>query len=135
MGFLPEVKVWNLLHDGSIESIVNHPDGTVILEVSIDYLTELMQPPQQSLFITLHNCTSVQYLQSNDGEYEESNLTQAIGSGILEANDASSLVTIWLDDGKLITSYSKITLNLADGSTLPIEYLEQIATSYWNTLN
>jgi len=127
-------ELWNLLHDGSIEDVVQL-DEIVQLTVSIEYLCETMGLENSSLRLDLHPCRAISYehFGGNAPGTSPSALTQLIGSGILSAERCDQRMTVWLDDGKLTVDYDRVELRTAEGAVISIEELQTAAKKYWES--
>src|SRR4028118_1720642 len=51
-----DIAVWNLCHDGSIDAVRGNVPGDLELDVSIEYLRQMVEPPGSGFRILLRQC-------------------------------------------------------------------------------
>lgn len=129
--------LWNVLHDGIIESISGTVPGEVQLRVGITYLRELFEDPGESVLITLHDCTRVSFKDCDTSE----TISDLAAISALELEILSTEV-----DDQLFCSYggprdfpcgtlafeaAGFSLALDTGRPIELEDLFAVATTYW----
>jgi len=122
-------EIWNLLHDGSMESLER--DGADLhLVVAIQYLAEVLQPGSQELLIVLHDCSTFEYTDWETGT-PTTELSRIQGIEILSTDSKSLPAKISTPEGDLMADFTSFSLKLADGTPCSVEQLRQAAESYW----
>ena len=124
-------SVWNLFHDGSVDSVAGSVPGIVTIEVSIPYLRERISEPGQTFTVTLHNCTRFVYR-----DYDNEDFSDDFGRiadarpGILSASMKGETCVVHGDCGvfEMVAADGSLSVN---GKLLLLSDLFQVATSYW----
>lgn len=132
--------LWNVLHDGTIDSISGTVPGEIQLRVGITYLRELFGDPGESILITLHDCTRVSFKDCDT----PGTITDLAAIATLELEILSTEV----DDqvfctyciygtpnqtryGTLAFEAAGFSLALDTGRPIELEDLFTVATTYW----
>ena len=123
-------EIWNLLHDGSLESL--KLDGTDLhLSVGIRYLAEILQPGSQDFLLTLHGCATFEYTDW-ETETPTTDLSRIQDLEILGTDSESRPAKISTSEGDLLVDFTGFSLKLANGVPCSMEQLRQAAGSYWD---
>ena len=121
-------SVWELLHDGVVEAVERQGDR-LVLDVAIEYLTELLEPGAGPLRLTLVGLRHLRFTPY-DGEPTEDPAALA-DLELLSARCQDGRLEVCTADGTLELAYAGVDIHLADGSSLTVPELEQIAAAYW----
>lgn len=133
--------IWDVLHDGSIDSISGTVPGTVIMNVGIEYLRERFEDPGTLLCIKLRACTRFAYRAYDQTEFvTELDEILANDPDILGSFGSDSEFGGEVSDGMSVLGGSKGlieiraesgTLSLDSGREISLDELKAVATGYW----
>lgn len=138
--------LWNLLHDGHVESIVGSVPGEIRLGISIGYLRELFDDPGERFDLILHECTefSFQELEGEAGAALPRELAayatpadfpslQEWGLEILSAEESGKIHCFISRGiyGTLSVSAQGFSLLLDSGREITLGELDEAAVAYW----
>lgn len=132
-----DVSIWNVLHDGSIESASGQIPGTVSLGIDIQYLRERFSDAGRLFILTLENCTRFEFQP-----YDENTLTSLDEIAkrdvqILSADDTGGKIEISCAihrgaGGVLRVVAAHYALALDSGRKISYQEIERVADEYWN---
>jgi hypothetical protein len=124
-------SIWNVLHDGCIDSVAGSIPGVIMIEVSIEYLRQRIQEPGDTMTITLLNCTRFVYRDyQGDASTSDLHVVSEACPGILSAAMQDDVCVVHCDCGvfEFIAKDGSLTIN---GSPYLLADLLQVAKEYW----
>jgi hypothetical protein len=130
-----DVAIWNLFHDGSIESCSGDVPGDLTLAVSIDYLREMIEPAGELFFVDVRGCTLLE-LQSwaDDSVASGADALNAIQPEILSGSEEDDRAIVICNGYELRLRYDAIGVRLDTGAPLTIDEIDAVAERYWSRL-
>lgn len=128
--------LWNVLHDGSIDSISGSVPGEISLSVGISYLRDLFEDPGESIAITLHDCTRISFKDADRLEaIEDIAAISALELGILSTEVGHEVFCSHRHGGACCGTLSIVaagfSLSLDTGRPIELEDLFAAAETYW----
>jgi hypothetical protein len=126
-----EYAVWNMLHDGSIESITGAVPGDVDLRVGIEYLCEKLPTGADGILIHLRGCRHFEYRPFEGDAVTQLCEIAAADLEVLSAEEVDGTVSVCCARGFLRLVYGKVDCSLAEGEAISQEELQSAAHRYW----
>jgi hypothetical protein len=123
-------KLWNLLHDGSLEKINGSVPGDLSLNISISYLRNRFSGEGAGFTIVLLKCTEFSFQP-----YDQQPLTDLASIAVRSPEILSAVVSdplsICCVEGTLFLRYESARIQLDTGDDVSLDALESASTAYW----
>ncbi len=127
-----KIEIFNLLHDGVITDIRGSIPGELTLVVDCEYLRERIPDLGNAFLIRLGGCSSFRYeTNSSDRVIEDLSEIVALQCDILSAEKKDEEVVVYTGPGQLVLMFNKISVATNESTSLSVEDLNSVATSYW----
>lgn len=136
------LRVWHLLHDGSVVAIEGSVPGDLTIVVEIAYLRCLLPEPGDRFLVRLIGCSLLEYHrflidQTLIGDFTDN---EAEEPEILDARLADQAVVLAMTVGagtyrELWMRYQGLSVTLEDGRPVAIEELVELAERSVDELN
>ena len=130
-----ELDLWNVLHDGGIDSISGSVPGEVRLTVGITYLRELFEDPGESVLITLHDCTFFSFRPwDTDESVADLAAISALELEVLSVEEGGGIVCAVsaIPAGVLLIKATGFSLALDNDRPIELEDLLAVAKTHWD---
>lgn len=133
--FFPDI--WDVLHDGSIESVARSTRSTLVVDVGIEYLLERFDPPAKFLRIELADCNHFAFKEYGESDWIEdlpsiTDICLGILSSELRRSETDATVVIHCDDGVIELTASGGSLSLDGERAITLDDLKRVASEYWD---
>lgn len=128
-----DAAIWNLFHDGTIESCAGDVPGDLTLAVSIDYLRKMIEPGGEFFFLDVRGCTLME-LQSwaDDSVASGADALNTIQPEILSGSEEGDRVIVICNGYEMRMRYDAIAVWLDTGAPLTIDEIDAVAEKYWS---
>ena len=123
--------LWNIFHDGSIETIVGSVPGIVRLSVAIVYLREMLPGEGTGFKVVLSGCTEFSHAEFDRPSITDLSAIAALEPEILSA-ESSSPLKITCGTGTLTLQYQTASVYLDSGAPVTMEELGAACNAYWD---
>ena len=129
----PRAEIWNVLHDGSIDSIEGSVPGDIEMRVGILYLREMFSNDGEAIVVRLTNCTKLAMkIWEDDVVTDDHERIVSIDTEILSTKSQDVPVQIITTLGELEVDFKDLSLSLDNGKQITFEQLCDACKSYWN---
>lgn len=129
--FFPDI--WDVLHDGSIESLTRSAPRTLVVDVGIEYLLERFDPPADFLRIELADCDRFAFREYSASDWIEDlpRITEC-HPGILSGELRGETIIMHCDNGVIELTASGGSLTLDGNRAITLDDLKKVAGGYWD---
>ena len=132
----PQSTLWNVLHDGTVESISGSVPGEIQLNIGIEYLRSQFPLPGEYFRVNLHECTQFAHREYGSEEWiEELDVINFAQPDILcaEMQENDCIVSGGQGVFKFVARRQSIGVLDEAGKVreISLEDLMQVATDYW----
>lgn len=128
---LVDYAVWNILHDGSIESISGSVPGDVHVRVGIAYLCTQLPTAAAHVMVHLRGCRRFEYHPFEGAVLTNLSAIAAADVEVLSAEEEDGAISVVCVGGFLKLVYERVELGLAEGRPISQAELEAAADRYW----
>ena len=129
----PRAEIWNVLHDGSIDSIAGTVPGDIEMRVGILYLREMFSNDGEAIIVRLANCTKLAMkIWEDDVVTDDHDRIVSTDSEILSTQSEDVPVHIITTLGELDIDFEAFSLSLDNGRQITFEELCDVCENYWN---
>ncbi|MFB2978238.1 hypothetical protein [Microseira sp. BLCC-F43] len=126
-------QIWNMLHDGCIDSISGNIPGKVQVRVNILYLRQMFSEDGKSIIVTLDNCQKFEYEPyGSSSRFTELSVIESRSLEILSADSHDNDIHIFCVEGTIYLRHSGISLALDTGRQITVVELENACRKYWD---
>jgi hypothetical protein len=127
-----DIAIWNLFHDGSIDAVRGDLPGDLELDVSIEYLRELIEPAGSGFRIRLRQCDLLELENwADDSVTSDPEVITAAGPEILSGSESGDHVVVICNGYELRLRYADLDVALDTGEPITVAEVDALAERYW----
>jgi hypothetical protein len=123
--------LWNVLHDGGIDSISGAVPGEVAMMIGIGYLCGKLPTAAGQLKLILRGCTLLRYEPFEGDAVEGVAAIAAKDIEILSAEQPARVVEVMCVSGILKLEYESVEIQLVEGGLISQAQVKDAAERYW----